>query len=465
MRLLLRAALPVAAVAGGLWLGVGVADAESAEPDVTVCGNTIAGIDTTDCESTSDSGSTSTGRLTETPDTGGSDGVGSGNQINPDVNAPITVCGNSIAVLSDSSAECEPSGSDGPSGDNTTSGEGGALSGNQVNPVINAPITVCGNAIGVIGDSQAKCKPSGQGPSASAGNTTTGEDGFLSGNQVNPVVNLPITICGNVLTVLGDSAAKCLPTGQGIGSTGDNTTSGEDGALSGNQINPLANLPITICANAVSVLGEGEAKCKPSGQGVGQPGDNTTSGENGDGSGNQINPLVDSPITVCGNAADVLGDSVAICEPGGQGVGGPGDNTTDGDGGNGSGNQLNPPVDSPVTVCGNTGSVGGDSTAVCTGGGGTPPGPGNPPPGNPPGPGNPPPGNPPGVPPANPPAVPPAPGTPSGPPSAGEPGADQGLPVTGTDAGLMGLLGLLFTALGAAFVRLSRRKQSKVSAG
>lgn len=90
----------------------------------------------------------------------------------------------------------------------TTSGDNGVLSGNQVNPNVNAPVTACGNAVGVVGSPEASCAPNVSGGGAGH-NRTSGDNGVLSGNQVNPNVNAPVTVCGNAVGVVGDPEAAC----------------------------------------------------------------------------------------------------------------------------------------------------------------------------------------------------------------------------------------------------------------
>ncbi len=75
--------------------------------------------------------------------------------------------------------------------------------------MINAPVNVTGNAVSGIGDSTA-IGGSQDGTTGTGGNTwiapiTSGEDGILSGNQIIPVINAPVTIGGNAVSVIGDS--------------------------------------------------------------------------------------------------------------------------------------------------------------------------------------------------------------------------------------------------------------------
>ncbi|WP_316310018.1 chaplin family protein, partial [Clavibacter michiganensis] len=73
---------------------------------------------------------------------------------------------------------------------------------------ITAPITVTGNGISVLGDStvaqgsDAASAPA-QAPATDA--MTGGHDGILSGTQVLAPITAPITVTGNGISVLGDS--------------------------------------------------------------------------------------------------------------------------------------------------------------------------------------------------------------------------------------------------------------------
>ena len=96
----------------------------------------------------------------EAPTTSGEDGIASGNQAIVSVDVPVTVTDNAVSVIGDSTvvntapapataATTTTAPSDGP----VTTGEDGILSGNQVLASVTAPITVSGNAVSVIGDS------------------------------------------------------------------------------------------------------------------------------------------------------------------------------------------------------------------------------------------------------------------------------------------------------------------------
>ena len=121
---------------------------------------------------------------------------------------------------------------------------GPIASGNQVGVNVgdispSVPVTVCGNAVGVLGDTSASCAPSqpasptggssgtgSAGASAGTGSPTSDSmlDSLASGNQVDAGIgsispSVPVTVCGNSVGVLGDASASC-GTGQPAPSTG-----------------------------------------------------------------------------------------------------------------------------------------------------------------------------------------------------------------------------------------------------
>ena len=128
-------------------------------------------------------------------------------------------------------------------------------------PIV-APVTVGGNAISVIGDSTSAGAntTSNTGGSSSAGeNTTSGEDSLLGGNQILVPIVAPVTVGGNAISGIGDSTSTGANTTSNTGggnSTGGNTTSGEDSLGGGNQILLPIVAPVTIGGNAVSVVGD-----------------------------------------------------------------------------------------------------------------------------------------------------------------------------------------------------------------
>jgi hypothetical protein len=152
------------------------------------------------------------------------------------------------------------------------------------------PVTVCGNAVGVLGDTSASCGTSqpagtsgsspgssGSGASAGTGDSNSGSllDGTASGNQVDAGIgsispSVPVTVCGNSVGALGDASASC-GTGQPASSDGGSSagTSGStqtSGTLAGNQAavnvdDVSATVPVTVSCNSVGVLGDASSDC------------------------------------------------------------------------------------------------------------------------------------------------------------------------------------------------------------
>jgi LPXTG-motif cell wall-anchored protein len=276
--------------------------------------------------------------------TSGEDGLLSGSQIGAVVDLPIDITGSAISVLGDGSstdssvATAEPAVEPQPASEAATpatSGDDGIGSGSQAIVDVAIPIDVSGNAISVVGDSSsdgattetappAEVAAADEGPAA----TTSGDDAILGGTQGIASVEVPVTIGGNAVSVLGDSsssdsavspapASDAPASGSASsGSDGSAVTSGEDGVASGNQVLPDLFAPITAGGNAIAVAGDatssGSAVTGGTASGSGSPA--TTTGDDGIAGGNQIVPVVGLPITLGGNAVCVVGD----CTTGGS---------------------------------------------------------------------------------------------------------------------------------------------------
>ncbi|MEU5876988.1 chaplin family protein [Spirillospora sp. NPDC047279] len=337
---------------------------------INACGNAIAIFGTADagCKggATVKNGG-STGQKTS-----GQNGVASGNQVNAPISAPVNACGNAVAVFGSSEAGCEGGAKveNGGSGGQQTTGANGVVAGNQVNAPISAPINVCGNAAAIFGEAVAGCEGGAKvknGGHTGAGQHTSGQNSVLGGNQANAPISAPIDVCGNAV---GNAAADCdggASVRNGGHGSGGQTTSGQNSVLGGNQVNAPVSIPVSACGNAVAVLGVAGAACD-GGAHVrsSSGGDQTTSGKNSVLGGNQVNAPVNIPVNVCGNAVAVLGDAAAGCNgsavvKGSNGSGA----TTSGESGVGSGNQVNAPVKAPVDVCGNAVAVAGHAQPQC----------------------------------------------------------------------------------------------------
>lgn len=153
--------------------------------------------------------------------------------LNAPVSAPVTVCGNSVGLLGKGSASCATG----------TSGSAGSGSTTARRPLVSvpvtAPVTVCGNAVGRASAGCTVAKPAG---------STAG-----SGTVADVPVTAPTTVCGNGAGLLGTASARCAgQTGSGSGSSAGGNPGVVDVPISA---------PVTACGNAVGALGSATAGC------------------------------------------------------------------------------------------------------------------------------------------------------------------------------------------------------------
>jgi hypothetical protein len=227
-------------------------------------------------------------------------GIGNGTQIDAQIQAPINVCGNAIALLGDATAGCAGgawANHFGELGDLHSSDNFGLLNGTQVRALLQAPVDVCGNAVGIGGSASAWCtggswathkpgdhkgKPGHHGGgyytqqesahvegygSGSGGSTLTSTQNFgiLNGTQVLAPIQIPIDVCGNAIGVLGDATAGCVGGAHATldsGSLSSAWTGLNFGIGNGTQLMPIIQIPLNVCGNAVGLLGDATASCK-----------------------------------------------------------------------------------------------------------------------------------------------------------------------------------------------------------
>lgn len=146
-----------------------------------------------------------------------------------------------------------------------TSGDGGILSGNQIDAPVSAPVDVSGNNVAVAGIGDATSHGGAKVHKRHAdGQRTSGAHGIASGNQVNAPVSAPVNVCGNSAAVVGtaDSGCKGGAKVNGGGAHGGQTTDGSGGVLAGNQLNAPISAPVNLCGNAAAVAGIASAHCQ-----------------------------------------------------------------------------------------------------------------------------------------------------------------------------------------------------------
>ncbi|MDX8032274.1 hypothetical protein SK803_18805 [Lentzea sp. BCCO 10_0856] len=91
------------------------------------------------------------------------------------VSVPVKVCGNAINVLGNSDATCEEKPAERLQADKA---------------LVSAPVTVCGNSVGVAGGGDGSC-------------------GTTKPEEPNGTVEAPVTVCGTSAAVLGTATGDC----------------------------------------------------------------------------------------------------------------------------------------------------------------------------------------------------------------------------------------------------------------
>src|SRR5699024_1864423 len=151
-------------------------------------------------------------------ETDGSGGVASGNQIVVPVDAAVDICGNAVSVLGISAAESArvSGGLNEASGKAEDAGTEGADSGDRLVVPVDAAGDICGNSVAILGSSTANCTTVitilHAAPETEADAGTDGSGGVASGNQIVVPVDAAVDICGNAVSVLGMTEAGCMET-------------------------------------------------------------------------------------------------------------------------------------------------------------------------------------------------------------------------------------------------------------
>ncbi|MEO7123820.1 MAG: hypothetical protein ABI400_12030, partial [Lacisediminihabitans sp.] len=93
-----------------------------------------------------------------------------------------------------------------------TNGGGGTASGTQGIVSLSAPISVGGNAISLLGNSSSSNAPSTTAPVAAPAETsassTSGRTSLVGGTQALINAIAPVSVGGNAISVLGDSSSQ-----------------------------------------------------------------------------------------------------------------------------------------------------------------------------------------------------------------------------------------------------------------
>jgi ChpA-C len=354
-----------------------------------------------------------------TSSTRSSGGIASGNTIQIPINIGIDLCGNNVKAgsLKDTAGggACETQ--SGSSASSTTSHSGGIGSGNNVQAPVNVPILACDNTVGgvvvkdTLGGADCSAGAPGSGSSsapagsggAGAGAQTDHSGGILSGNIVQAPVNVPVDACGNDVNAVtlestesgsdcensAEGSAPTMPGAPAPGSGGASATatSVDNGGIgSGTTVQLPINVPVNVCGNDADGA---TFDSKVSGGACEDNGGSATSvlgstGNSGIVSGNSVQTPIQVPVNACGTEATAVGEHIDDQNPdcssstsgGNTPPGSTAINVSSNNGGIGSGNSAQTPINVPVNACGVNGTAVGvhdeqTSPECSTSGGGT----------------------------------------------------------------------------------------------
>jgi hypothetical protein len=208
--------------------------------------------------------------------------VADGNDAAVTVSLPVVVCGTGIGVLGTAVGSCPPATTAAPAPlvaiDPGAIASGSVLSGNDALVSVDAPVTVCGNAVGSASGSCVPASGSATPPSSTPAPATTApagtpatapattapataapaSGGVVSGLGIGAGVNVPVTVCGNAVGVLGSSDAGCAADTPSTPSAAVPPAAAPPATLPSVSIPPVLTAPVPTAAGSggpASVLG------------------------------------------------------------------------------------------------------------------------------------------------------------------------------------------------------------------
>jgi hypothetical protein len=262
-------------------------------------------------------------------------GVANGTQIVAPISIPVSAVGNAIGVAGEANAAGSGANWLAESGGGAaqhSSDHNGALNGTQAYLPIDLPVTVAGNAVALLGEANAAgAGQNGRHTESARTETTTdggqhssGNNGAAHGTQLYAPVDVPINLCGNAISLLGEANAQAGCGNAHVGPESGGAaqhSSDNNGALSGTQAYAPVSIPLTIAGNAIGVAGEGNAAAAATSESghAGPVGQHSTD-NNGAVHGTQVAAPVHVPVNACGNAISLLGEANAAagCANGGD---------------------------------------------------------------------------------------------------------------------------------------------------
>jgi hypothetical protein len=229
-------------------------------------------------------------------------GIANGTQAYLPISIPVNVVGNAVGVLGEAnaagvgtngghmkgkkeSARTESS-KKGSGVWQNSSDNNGILNGTQIFAPIDVPINICGNSLALLGEanSAAMCSNGGGWWTEGVSQDSSDNNGIANGTQVYAPISTPLNIAGNAIGVAGEAnAAGVAHNESGVAGKGiKQDSSDNNGILNGTQIAAPVHIPVNVCGNALSILGEANAAANCS-NGGGVKGDHDgDAGDNGD---------------------------------------------------------------------------------------------------------------------------------------------------------------------------------------
>ncbi len=221
-------------------------------------------------------------------------GIANGIQASGAIQAPINVCGNGIGLLGTGSGTCVggananfATGRHGSGGGNvsmTTSGNTGLLNGIQAQGLLQIPINICGNGIGILGTGTGSCTGSGANANAfTGGQHHTSPPPMPYHPMIAPMAAGPVAhkalptvhrkatpirvhrkeagLLANLLApvtdLLGPHTGHSGYGSGGMCGNGSLSTANNIGVANGIQLQGNAQVPINFAGNGIGILGSG----------------------------------------------------------------------------------------------------------------------------------------------------------------------------------------------------------------
>ncbi|MCC8251134.1 hypothetical protein [Saccharothrix luteola] len=304
--------------------------------------------------------------------TSGEDGSLSGNIAAVQGAVPAQVTNNAVAAGGNAFSAASSSNDAQATGSLSTTGERGTATGNVLGAPVAPVLAVTGNGIGAAGNADTATENRA---SADAGTTqrdrtdlpmwssTSGNDGTLAGNVVQPAFAGPVAAGDNALTG-GGNAQVANAMAHDAEAGGHSYTSGQDAVLSGTFADAPVALPVSGAGNALSGVGTTSARHANEATAV-SGGDTYTNGDRSVLSANSANLPPAGAADLCGNG--VAGGGIAdadchndvVADSGGY-------NGTTGNDAVGSGNVGQVPLGAPAEAFGNGVGAAGTPTGRAT---------------------------------------------------------------------------------------------------